>query len=281
VQPGAVTQRRLRPVSDFPPVDPGGAVPCRNCGIGNEDTRRFCRRCGHQLDVVAVERPTWWQRLVRWFKRLFRKEPREAGYRPRRRGGIRPGTVVLTSLLAIALVIGFTPPLRTRVVDGTLAGYNAIRDKMKDPVVASSRNPAASSSNAGNESKFVNDAATDTFWAPAKAAPAEGEWVQVELENPARIVSVIIYSGSSPDRPTFLTQARPRELEILLLARGDDGKDREVTAKTVTLADRPGAQTFTIKGSDVKAVRVTIRSAYGAEPGRRVALAELELFVRP
>jgi hypothetical protein len=281
VQPGAVTQRRLRPISEFPPIDPGGAVQCRTCGIGNDDTRRFCRRCGNPLDAAPVERLSWWRRLLRWLKGLFKREPRQAGYRPRRRGGIRPGGVVLTGLLAIALVVGFTPALRTRAVNGVVDGYNAVRDKMKDPVVAASRNPGASSSAAGNEPRLINDAGTDTFWAPAKAAPAEGEWVQVELEDPARIVSIIIHSGSSPDRPTFLTQARPRQVEVVLFARGSDSKDKVVTTKTVDLADRPGAQTFTIKGSDVSAVRLTIRSAYGAESGRRVAIAELELFVRP
>jgi hypothetical protein len=283
VQPGAVTQRRLRPVDDFPPVvDPSGAVPCRHCGIGNEHNRRFCRRCGNPLAVVVEERLSWWRRFLRWLRRPFRSEPREAGYRPRRRGGgVRFSTVLLTALLAILLIVGLTPSLRNRAIDGTVDGFNALRDKTKDPVLRASRNPGASSIAAGRDPKFVNDGAKDTYWAPDKAAPALDEYVQVEMENPERIVSIILHAGAAPDRPTFLTQARPREIEVLFLSKGDDGKERVETKKTVTLKDQPGPQTFVVRGSDVTSVRLIIKSAYGAEPGRQVALAEVELFVRP
>jgi len=272
VQPGAAPHRRARPIQHEPVVDTGGAVPCHKCGTGNDENRRFCRRCGEPLVVAQAECLRWWQRLLR----RLRGQPRAAGYRPRQRSAVRPGTVVLGGLLVVALIVGFTPPLRTRVVDGALAGYNGVRDRMAKPVVVASRNPKASSVAKGTDPARIHDAGNDTYWAPAKPPPAVGEWVEVELEQPHRVVSIIITSGTSPDRPTYLTQSRPRDLEVAL--RTASGR---VLKKTVRLADRVGPQTFAVKGSDVKAVRLTIRSAYGAEPGRQVAVAELEIFVRP
>jgi hypothetical protein len=256
-------------------ADPGGALACRNCHTGNDPSRKFCRRCGAPLVHADLERLTWWQRFVRWLRGLFTRKPRTAGYRPRQRAAVRPVTVVLTGLLAVGLVVGFTPPLRERVVGGVLAGYNGIRDRMSKPVLVASRGPKASNSAKGAEPRFINDAGNDTYWAPAKTAPATGEWVEVELEKPARVVSIIITSGASVDRPKFLTQARPHDLDVTL--RTKDGK---TLTTPITLADTVGPQKFTVKGSDVKAIRLTIRTVYGGEPGRQVAVAELEIFVR-
>jgi hypothetical protein len=272
VQPIAVHQRRRR-VEDLPAFDPTGPITCQRCGTGNDTTRRFCRRCGQPLVIAPPERLSWWQRLTRWWKA---RKDRDAGYRPNRRGSIRPGTVVLTGLLTIALIVGLTPPLRQRVVTATVDGYNAIRDRMKKPQLVASRNATASSQAKGNEADKVNDAGNDTYWAATKPAPAEGEWVQVELERPVRLVSIIVTSGSSTDRPEFLKQARPHDVDVELETKGG----KRITER-ISLLDKVGGQSFPVKGSDVVKVRLVVRSAYGAEAGRLVAVAELELFVRP
>lgn len=272
VQPAQAQPHHRRRVDQVPVIDTGGAMLCPSCGAGNDTTRRFCRRCGQPLIAREVERLSWWRRLLR----RLRGQPRRAGYRPSQRATIRPLTVVLTSLLGIAIIIGVTPMLRHRVVDGTVAGYNAIRDRMKDPVSMAPRDPAASSTASGLDATRLIDGATDTYWAPAVPAPAIGEWIEVKLENPRRVVSLIIYAGVSTDRPSFLTQARPHEVLVTLRT-----KDRGEITKTVSLADKTGQQRYSVKGSDVVAIRLTIKSAYGADAGRRVALAELEVFVRP
>jgi hypothetical protein len=273
VQPSVVHQRRQRPTEDVPAFDPTGAIQCTRCGTGNDASRRFCRRCGQPLVVEPPERLSWWKRLKKWWRA---RRDRRAGYRPNRRGAIRPSTVVLTGLLTVALIVGLTPPLRQRVVSGVLYGYNAVRDRMAKPQLVASRNARASSEAKGNEANKVNDAGNDTYWASTKPAPAAGEWVQVEVERPVRLVSIIITSGRSVDRPTFLTQARPRDVDVEL-----ETKDRKRLTQSITLEDKVGGQTFAVKGSDVVVVRMKIKSAYGAEPGRLVAVAELELFVRP
>jgi hypothetical protein len=184
--------------------------------------------------------------------------------------------IVLSVLLLIALVVVLTPALRHTVADRTMAGINAVRDKMSKPVVIASRNPKASTSRASQPPGLAVDAATDTFWAPVPGAPAAGQWVEADLESKARVVSVIITPGVSTDRPVFITQARPKVIELSL--RAANGK---ITTRTLKLADKAGPQTFKAGASNVVAIRLTIKEAYGAEPGRLVGIAELEVFVRP
>jgi hypothetical protein len=271
VQPGEVRQRRQRTASTDPQFGEGDLY-CGQCGAGNAATRRFCRQCGASLAEAQVVRLSWWRRLLN----RLRRNPRPAGYRPRRREGVRPVWIVLAVVLLIVAVVVLTPGLRHTVADRTMAGVNSVRDRMSKPVVIAARNPKASSTRAGQAAGLAVDAATDTFWAPEPVAPAVGQWVEADLESRSRVVSVIITPGISTDRPVFLTQARPKVIDLSL--RAANGK---VTTRTLRLKDQAGPQTFKAGASDVVAIRLTIKEAYGAEPGRLIGIAELEVFVRP
>jgi hypothetical protein len=56
--------------------------------------------------------------------------------------------------------------------------------------------------------------------------------------------------------------------------------DGTVTTHTLTVRDEPGAQEFSLVRSDVTRVRLTVLSAYDLRPGRRPAIAEVELRAR-
>jgi len=86
---------------------------CGNCRIGNDPTRRFCRRCGQSLaEAVVAVAPK-----VPWYRRIFGRRPRTAaaGERPKSmrtdgrgaRRGLSIGrllTVVIQVVVVAALV---------------------------------------------------------------------------------------------------------------------------------------------------------------------------------
>jgi hypothetical protein len=272
VQPGQRAVHRVRPqqaVVEEPPVAPG-QIACPACGVGNDPTRRFCRRCGTSLATATVVRLSWWRRLLNWLR--GRRRGHDVGYRPRgrRQGGGRIWPV-LVFLLAAVLAVAAIPNLRGYVG----RGIGAVRDRINgiaqvDPVRATassgSKYPAAN----------IKDGANNIFWAPDKPAPdAVNEWVALDLAKPVRLEYLVFTTGVSTSRQEFLSQARPENVELTLTSTG--GQTRTVA---VRLQDKTGEQKVALTGDGVTKIQVTIKSAYGAQPGRLVAIAELEVFVR-
>ena len=54
----------------------------------------------------------------------------------------------------------------------------------------------------------------------------------------------------------------------------------DTVEKTWKVNDQPGQQEFGVGVSDAVSVRLTIAAAYGADPGKRVAIAEVEFYTR-
>ncbi|MFD9960304.1 NADase-type glycan-binding domain-containing protein [Amycolatopsis sp. NPDC058986] len=260
-QPGAV--RPGKPVEKRPVVRaPGDAEvpvgpddrPCPNCGTPNAPGRRFCRRCGAVLGETAVEvrRIPWWRRL-----RL-----------PRFRGRRIRFPVFLLVLVILALLVGAAVRYGPDVV-------TAVKDKTTTPVALTPETLTASSEADGHPAKLAMDGFTNRFWAPAKPAPAQGEHLDAKFGRPCRLLDVVVNDGASAEREVFNTQARPSELELTAIT--EDGRQQNTTLR---LADQPGPQHTALAISDVTGIRLTIAGAYGAGPGKLVALGEVEFFGR-
>jgi hypothetical protein len=271
VQPGQRPVHRVRPqpaVVEEPVVAPG-QIACPACGVGNDPTRRFCRRCGTSLATATVVRLSWWRRLLNW---LRGRRGHAVGYRPRGRRQ-RGGRVwpVLVFLLAAVLAVAAIPNLRGYVG----RGIGAVRDRINgvaqvDPV------RATASSGSKYPADNIKDGANNIYWAPDKpATQAAGEWVALDLAKPVRLEYLVFTTGVSTSRPDFLAQGRPESIELTLTSAG--GQTKTVA---VRLQDRTGEQKVALAGDGVTKIQATIKSVYGAQPERLVAIAELEVFVR-
>ncbi|MFI8106571.1 discoidin domain-containing protein [Streptomyces sp. NPDC086023] len=250
---------------DEPPPQAGDLI-CGECGVGNIPTRKYCRGCGRSLiDARVVPEPPWW-------KRLFTRRPKQkpnAGDRPGRRQWRRPGCLV--PLIVIAVVLGVGYALRSHA-EGAL---ESVRDRTSKTEQVHAVKVTASSAQEGHPASLAVDGTTDRYWAPAEPGAGEGEFLEAVFAEPVRLLDLVLYPGVAPVAERFLTQGRPRE--VLVAVTAEDGR---VTTKTLRVADEPGKQTFHVPVSDAVRVRLTVRSAYGAGPAKRVALAEAEFFKR-
>ncbi len=263
VRPGAAAPKaRPTPRAHVAePVNPGDLI-CGECGAGNKPTRKFCRRCGHDLVEAVVAKVPWWKRI------LPRRQAVAAGSRGKEKSSRdRPMTTyaVLLGILVVLAIVGFS--LRDavggayqRVVD-RVVGSEPVRPKM-----------SASSSAPGAPAAQANDGTSNKFWAPADEGDANGEFLRAEFKEPFRLLHLIITPGVSTKQPEFLAAGRPSVLSLMVT-----DESGEVTRERLELKDTAGPQTFDVVHSDVERVRLTIVSSeQGSRAGTRVAIAEVE-----
>ncbi|MFF3867751.1 NADase-type glycan-binding domain-containing protein [Micromonospora sp. NPDC001898] len=263
-QPGAVLPGRpVAPtpeVRDFAGDRSGGAddVLCPACGTTNRGGSSFCRGCGRPL--TATVRPTavvpWWRRL-RW---------------PRR----RPGRGRLRRLLAVLVVLVLVAGAVWAVARFAGPVVDAVRDRTAKPEAVLPRTVTASSEASGHPARSTVDGLNNRYWAPATDRPATGQYVELTFDPPIRLMDLIVHTGASPQQDAFVRQGRPAELTMTLWTR-----DGTSSTTVLRLTDRPGPQSFHHVTGGVARLRLTVDASYGAQQGRQVALAEIEVFRRP
>ena len=244
------------------PVPEGPACPA--CGMANDPARHFCRSCGAALRQAAppAKQP--------WWRRWRRRKEHEAGYRkkPRRKFHIRRFVLVSLIISAVLLLIVFLPALPV-----SHPWRENLRDRISDAKPVSPSTISASSE--ATSAEFAFDGISNEYWAPDLAGDGVDEWVQADFAEPVRLVYLIVSPGVSRDQEAFLAQARPEEVELRMFT-----EDGSAVTERVTLADSAEPQTIELGVSDVTAVRLTVLGTYGHEPGRAVAIGELEYFIR-
>jgi hypothetical protein len=117
----------------------------------------------------------------------------------------------------------------------------------------------------------TTDGLSNHYW----GAPAPGAWVTYTFREPFRLVDLIITNGASASPEEYARQARALRLDLEVTTQ-DGTKHHE----ELVLGDKPGPQTVHTGISDVKTVRLVLRSAVGLTAGRHLALAEVEFFRR-
>lgn len=273
-KPGAPLPKAKRP---RPPADDPiqqGDLVCGNCGIGNKPTRKFCRRCGTTLAEAVVAKLSWWRR---WRNKRRLRKVKHAGARPRaaRTGGfqLRFPTRLLTMIAIVgALSIG---GYAFRDVLGGV--YGTVRDRISGTEEVNPSAIEASSSQRGHGAEEARDGVSNEYWAPAKAGDGRGEKLNLEFEDPIRLVYVIITPGiTAVDEELFLTQGRPKEINAVV--KRSDGSTE---IKEFRFEDKLGPAKFSVGVSDVVDITFEIRSAYkGTAAGSHTAIAEVEFQAR-
>jgi hypothetical protein len=244
---------------------------CPWCSTLNPLDRHFCRRCAMLLDRrPAPERLPWWRRLFDWYRQSGwrHRELPYAGERPR----LRRGTGRLARWLVLAVIA-----VLAAVAAGTWAGA-AVTD-VKDhfahryPVFATT--VTASHSDPEHPVSDLHDGFNNTWWGTGEAGDGAGVSVDAAFAQPINLLDIVITPGAGVRPDVFTAESRPQVIEVTLVRA--DGSSTETT---ITLADSPGPETFAIQGADVAGVRLTLQSAYLAQPSSatEVAIAEVEFF---
>ncbi|MFF9244150.1 NADase-type glycan-binding domain-containing protein [Streptomyces sp. NPDC014776] len=249
-----------KPVAPRPVVRPVAAAddvtgpPCPSCGVPNPPGRRFCRRCAAPLDPVAPPEALPWWRTVWPFRR-----------------GVRSGSGRAVRLLVILAVVSALCAGGFLLLPAGQALFEDTRDKLGDARQVTPARTTASAESPGHPVANTTDGVSNSYW----AAPAAGATVTYTFGTPFRLVDVIVTNGSSSDPQEYAGEARALRMDLVVTTR-----DGEQHRSELTLADKPGPQTFPTGFSDVHMVSLTLRSPAGLAPGHRLALAEVEFFQR-
>lgn len=259
--PGPVLPVRPgRPVAPRPTVRPVAVpddvagTPCPACGTPNPPGRRFCRRCAAVLNPEEKPPPLPWWRTV-W---PFRRRARASSGRVAR-------LLVILAVVAALCAGGFLLlPAGRALIEDT-------RDKLGKPKPITPVSVEASDEVPGHPARNTTDGLSNRYW----GASAEGASVTYTFRRPFRLVDLLITNGASASAQPYARQARALELELEVTTQ--DGTRH---TKKLTLGDKPGPQPVRTGISDVKTVRLVLRSPTGLAPGRHLALAEVEFFQR-
>ncbi|NJP68160.1 discoidin domain-containing protein, partial [Streptomyces spiramenti] len=242
-----------------------GGDPCGWCGTPNRPDRHYCARCAMDLDAVdRDDEPAplpWWRRLLGGDdKRLH-----WAGERPR----VRRTYAHLVRWIAIAgigllIVIGL---FKLPTAISATKDHFAVRTPVTHDQVGASR------SYEGNPPEHAFDLVSDSWWGPGVSDSGAGEWLQVDFDRPTSVLDLVITPGESTRARDLKNSAQPRRIEVLVTTV--DGKS---FSREIELSQGAGPQQVPFRAHEVRSIRFIILSAYGADPDKQVAIAEIELF---
>lgn len=252
--------RPAKPVAPRPVVRPAevpdevAGAPCPSCGTPNPPDRRFCRRCATALNPAAKPEPLPWWRTVWPFRRRVRASSGRA----------------VRLLVILAVVVALCAGALLLLPAGR-ALFEDTRDKLGKPKPVTPVGIRASAEVPGHPAKNTTDGLSNSYW----GAPAPGASVTYTFGKPFRMVDLLITNGPSRNPEDYHSQARALQVDLEVTT-----SDGERQNKRLTLSDKPGDQTIPTGISDVKTVRLTLRSPVGLTSGRQLALAEVEFFQR-
>ncbi|MGW0931126.1 NADase-type glycan-binding domain-containing protein [Streptomyces sp. NPDC002644] len=242
----------VRPAAATPQEEDG--TPCPACGALNAPGRRFCRRCATLLHAAEKPEPLPWWRTTWPFRRR-----------------VRAGSGRATRLLVVLVVVAALCAGGVLLLPAGRAFVEDTRDKLGKSKPVTPVSVEASAETSGHPATHTTDGLSNRYW----GAPAPGASVTYTFRKPFRFVDLIVTNGPSKNPQSYPRQARALRLDLEVTT-----KDGERRRKELTLSDKPGPQTFPVRVSDAKTVRITLRSPAGLTEGRHLALAEVEFFAR-
>jgi hypothetical protein len=250
------------------PLRPGDLI-CGSCGAGNSPTRKFCRRCGHELSDADVAHVPWWRRVFRRRRRTL-----AAGTRPLASTRSNPlsGARRLLPAVFVLVLLAVGAYAARPWIQETVA---TVLDVVKGSQGFEASIVTATSAAPGHPARAIIDTDPTKFWAPA--GNPRGEAVTARFAEPQRLVHLLLSPGASvSEKRQWVAVGRPRTLVVVL--QRSDGDD---ATETVELADQMGTVQVDLGVSDVEAVTLRLGRTYPGQSEDLVALGELEFFVRP
>lgn len=263
VLPGRPVAQRPQTRAVGPQADAEGGIPCPWCSTLNRPERHYCCRC-----AMSMTRGEDTPGRLPWWRRMFGARDAEqawAGERPR----LRRGFGHIWNWVVAAVVVGLVIALIVNMG----AMIQATRDHFAKRAPIGPSSVKASRSFSGHGASLAFDKLNNTWWGPGIDLAAEGEWVEATFDQPTRLLDLVITPGTSTKPDQLSASALPRQLDAEITLA--DGK--KVT-RTITLDQAAGGQRRKFRVGEVTAVRFILRSAYGADQKKQVAIAEIEFF---
>lgn len=270
---------------------------CGACGAGNATGRAFCRRCGSALADAAspaAATTSWWQRLVRALRRLFRREaePLAAGERPdswerlsrqprtsSNRRWLRLPSRISVGRLAIPLMLlsllGFSlTPVRATVTTFVYDAYESVRRVVAPVYVPVTATGAVADSEVeGRAALSAIDQNTTTAWAEGREGAGVGAVLTVSFESPTDLSRIGVLNGAPGADYALEPRLRTVQLDLTDVAGG-------VATERLELDDTPDFRTYDVAGSAVVQVRVTVVDVYPGQQGEAASLTEVSFHAR-
>ncbi|MFJ7986215.1 NADase-type glycan-binding domain-containing protein [Streptomyces sp. NPDC096351] len=172
--------------------------------------------------------------------------------------------MILLAVLALCAAGFLLMPAGRALIEDT-------RDKLGKATAITPVSTEGSGDLPGHPVTNTTDGINNTYW----AAPGAGASVTYTFRKPFRMVDLIITNGASKSPEEYARQGRALQMDMEVTTA--DGTRQ---TKELTLTDKAGPQTILTGISDVKTVRLTLRSPAGLSPGTHLALAEVEFFQR-
>ena len=253
-------------------LQPGDLV-CGDCGEGNLSTRRFCSRCGNELDDAEVVKAKWWRRL------LPKRKPRAAravdpdngvaktGERRKHKRSIFP--IVRQAIAVLILVAGIAyaaiPALRVR----TNAEALALRQRVEKMIFGTPVPVrAVKATSTPVIRKYPASLAVDGHWNTHWMTPVSGaRRLTLTFPEPVELHRALIRGGIVGD---LRGSQRPKTLHLVYpTGKGQDLK----------LIDMTDPQEFDLDSDGkVKSLEVYVQDTYPNAESRHIAITEIELF---
>ncbi|MDT5034622.1 MAG: hypothetical protein QOC94_4793, partial [Actinoplanes sp.] len=251
-----------------------GELVCGDCGEGNVATRRFCSRCGNELDDAEVVKASWWRRLLP--KRKAR-EARDAeddaattqtGQRRKHKKAILPAirrTIAVFAILG-GVVYAAVPDIRGVANVQAVAVRQWAEKKIfgsYEPVRA-----VKATSTPINKTHPATDA-VDGHWNTYWSTPVSGtRRLTLTFQQPVELRKVLIRGGIVDD---LTASQRPRTLHLVY----PSGKGQDLP-----MQDQAEPQAFDLDSNGkVKSVEIYIQDMYNAD-SKQVTISEIELFIK-
>lgn len=263
VLPGRTAQRRPQVRTVGPVTGVEGGAPCPWCATPNRPERNFCARC-----AMPMTRTEEVGKTAPWWRRLFADRNARTGWageRPRLRRGFGRVWNWVVGAVVLGLVVALVMNLGTMI--------QAVRDHFAERAPVGPSTVKASRSYKDHGPGMVFDKLNNTWWGPGITQSAEGEWLEVTFDQPARLLDVVITPGTSPRADQLAESALPKRIDAVV-TRPDGTR----ITKTLTLDQAAGGQRRSFRVGEATAVRFVLRSAYDAGPDKQVAIAEIEFF---
>jgi hypothetical protein len=264
VQPGPALVQPAAPIAKPTPVAPPAMAPasapgdiaCPNCGRPNAPSRHFCAYCGTALDAVAG--------------RTGASGQPAAGTRPK--GKRRRFPVALVVVIVLVLAGGTAAWIERSPLHQAAEG---ILDRVAPQKPENPTAFTASSAAAGHPAALAFDGLVNTAWEPLGTGNGVGQYLVASFAQPFRLVYLQIRAGAAQSQHAFLSQGRPSSILVTMTLQ-----DGSTVTRTITLADDPTDQQFSIGQNSVAKVQLSVLASAGATATAPVAISEVEFRTR-
>jgi hypothetical protein len=263
--PRSAPTRELRP----------GELVCGACGEGNLSTRRFCSRCGHELDDAEVVRARWWRRLLpkRKVREARAAEPDtaevKAGQRRQHKKSVFPAIRRTVAVLLVlgAAAYGAVPGVRGFANTEFVSGRQWVQNKIFGTYAPVS---AVQATSTPVNKKHPAEHAVDEHWNTYWLTPVSGaRRLTLTFQQPVELRKALIRGGIADN---LRGSQRPHTLHLVYpTGRGQN----------LVMEDKTEPQEFVLdSGGKVKSVEIYVQDMYANAESKDVAITEVELFVK-